>query len=116
MTKGEFAEILADVRSAMLRTMGRGATPWDINNGGCDDFADTVVEIVEQKFPGEVIEGVSMDAYDPDLLHTTIWWKGRFYDAECLSGVAEKSWRKLPIVVNKGLTKAQALRRGYKCS
>ena len=115
MTKDEFRQILEHVRKAMLRDLGRGAAPWDINNGSCDDFADTVVETVELNFPGEEIQGVYMMDYDPDLSHTAIYWKGRLYDAECLSGVTEKNWKKLPIVANKGLTRAQALRRGYRC-
>lgn len=115
MTKTEFREILTAVRDSMLESMERGATPWDINNGSCDDFADAVVEVIKASFPGEEIQGVYMMDYDPDLFHTAIYWKGRLYDAECLAGVTEKNWEKLPIVANKGLTRAQALRRGYGC-
>lgn len=115
MKKAEFAKILERVRDALLQELGYGATPWDINNGVCDDFTDNVVEIVKEQFPGEKIVGVSMMDYDPDLSHTAIYWKGRLYDAECLAGVTEKNWKKLPIVANKGMTRAQALRRGYRC-
>lgn len=109
MTKKEFTKILTDVRDRLLRS---NSTPWDINNGACDEFADTVVEIVKYMYPGERIDGVNMQEYDPDLCHTTVLWKGKFYDAECLSGV--RSWRGLPIVANKGLTRSQALRYGKK--
>lgn len=69
-------------------------SPYDINNGECEDFA---LEIIRR-----------MGGYSPDLTdgapndmecklpgHYWIEYKGKYYDAECPQGVSK--WQELPI-------------------
>lgn len=118
MDEREFRQILVDVRRSLLKRMRdegfRGATPWDINNEFCDEFADTVVSVVNERHPEERLEGIYMMGFDEDLLHTTILWRGKLYDAECVEGVKLKDWRRLPIVRNKGMDRDEAIQRGAK--
>lgn len=130
MTQKQFESILFHVQFVLLETMksqgfwhGEGkkrklrydATPWDINNGLCDDFADTVVGIVKERYPKEKVDAPDLREYGApeEVAHVPVVWRGKFYDAECIKGV--KDWKKLPLVVNAKLPRSKAIRHGKKC-
>lgn len=130
MNESEFRTILVRVRDRLLarmrsegfwheRRLRRDATPWDVNNGYCDEFADGVMaEVYGQSFEPEDMGPndpyvVDLATFDEDLAHCAVRWRGKFYDAECVSGV--RSWRRLPIVVNRGKSRSQALKSGWRC-
>jgi hypothetical protein len=80
------------------------AHAYDINNGLCNDFADTI----ESRVDGA--EGLWMEEIDPkyeDYSHCVIRYNGRFYDAECPQGV--DSLDALPLVKNRGRTREQII-------
>ena len=106
------ADVMRQVRDELLAEMKRDGfwldrklrfdpTPWDINNGYCDDFADRCAELINGS------EAVDLMEYDEELAHTALLYRGKFYDAECLGGAV--SWQDLPIVKNMGKTRAQVL-------
>ena len=75
-------------------------SPYDINNGECEDFA---MEILDKM--GGYSEDITkvctqnfVDFGSLDLGHVWILYKGKHYDAECSNGV--KDWKNLPIFKN----------------
>jgi hypothetical protein len=85
---------LISVRNALLEEMRRGGfyydnelrhdpTPWDINNGWCEEYANDVQTIAPS------VDVVWLDGLlgDDAPAHCAILYQGRFYDAECISGV-----------------------------
>lgn len=71
-----------------------GLSPWDINNGHCDTFANNVIErcggesdfLFEMQTENVVVDGPG---------HVWIWYNGLHYDAETLNGVSD--WSELSI-------------------
>lgn len=89
---------------------GKEPHPWDINNGRCEEFA----EAVAARVPG----AEAIPAYDPefhparddggwDCDHFVVEFAGRFYDAECHSGVERV--RDLPIYRNRGRSRSEVI-------
>lgn len=126
MTEKEFRDILLHVRGTLLDAMEKHGfwheeklrfdpTPWDINNGLCDEFADTVVGIVKERYPKEKVDAPDLREYGApeEVAHVPVVWRGKFYDAECIKGV--KDWKKLPLVVNRKLPRPKAIGYGKKC-
>lgn len=77
-------------------------TPYDINNGGCEEFCSDVCNLLGGE--SDVLYGAGaenmrdFEDYFEDwseVSHTFIVYKGRYYDAECLSGVDH--WFDLPL-------------------
>lgn len=111
--------VLREVTAIMLQRLdadppaylrGKEPRPWDINNGRCEEFAETVAARV----PG----AAALPAYDPDLHparedggwdcdHFVVEFAGRFYDAECHSGVDRV--RDLPIYRHRGQSRSEVL-------
>lgn len=120
MTETEFQDILRDTREDILAVMRQegfyfgksrklryDATAWDLNNGACEEFADAVVEAVPEAdalYPAELVPGMEL----LDCPHVMLFWRGKFYDAECIQGV--KDWRDLPLMKNRGKSRARVLR------
>lgn len=91
--------------TALIRAMVRkwGERPYDINNGGCEDFA---MELID-RLGGYVTdaEGRPTDngPYELDTNnfcewlpnHVWVFYEGKHYDAECPQGV--DSWKDLPL-------------------
>jgi len=68
-------------------------SPHNINNGECEDFAMTIIERMGG-YTEELREGTpDFDSVLPG--HYWIEYKGKYYDAECPSGVSD--WHKLPV-------------------
>ena len=117
LTAMKFTEILSGVRDNMLAEMRDGfwregtvrydATSWDLNNGGCIEFAERAVELIGDRYPEEKIAQVALEQFDPDLAHDVVKWRGKFYDAECVTGASK--WRDLPVVRNRKKTREQVL-------
>jgi hypothetical protein len=111
-----FVMALREVTETMLRRLqvsppaylaGKEPRPWDINNGRCEEFAESVAARV----PG----ATATPAYDPELHptredggwdcdHFVVEFAGRFYDAECHSGVERV--RDLPIYRHRGQSRS----------
>lgn len=121
MTEKEFRAILRDIREDFLDGMRRqgfyygkpsgklryDATPYDVNQGLCQGFARAVMEAVpESQYWWLPPEGE--DPEDPlKCSHAFVLWRGKYYDAECISGV--KDWQQLPFVRNWGKSRAKVL-------
>jgi len=74
-------------------------SPSKINNGRCEDFA---MEIID-KMGGysNILYEVCTEnfvEFGELVSHVWIYYKGRYYDAECLQGV--RNWKELPIFKN----------------
>lgn len=74
----------------------QGFTPFQINNGNCDIFANEVIT----KLGGysDILYDVCTENFVKfgELIgHIWITYKGKYYDVECPNGV--KDWKKLPI-------------------
>jgi len=67
-----------------------GLSPYEINTGSCDNFADSVLD--EAKHCGL---DVSLRE-DENVGHIWVVYKGRHYDAEVPKGVSD--WKELPII------------------
>jgi len=94
-------------------------TAWDINNGFCEDWANYVCTLL----PGATYSWINElphnckpedgfcrcedNGYIPS--HCVVKYRGLLYDAECHTGV--KSWRKLPVQLHKGMTRAEVIKR-----
>lgn len=84
-------------------------TAWDLNCGGCEDFAVAVekqvpdVELIwgEEAGYGEALSGGLAD-------HMYICWQGRYYDAQELDGVDDP----LQLPLARGVTRTAAEREG----
>lgn len=59
-------------------------TPYDINNGCCDEWAELVSKNLEDHANVEIWETVFLFA---DTSHVFLRINNKFYDAECLDGV-----------------------------
>lgn len=103
--------IRAEATAFLLRLAARppaylsGVAPdvWDINNGWCLVFAETVAERV----PGaKVVDAADLGA-DPSVCHYVLVHNGRFYDAEAPEGM--EAVCDLPIYHNRGKTRAQVV-------
>jgi hypothetical protein len=103
MTPAERRAILEDVTERHLRQMqesgwwfvnDRGIheirydrpTPWDINNGDCEEWA----EAAQARVGGDVVW------IEPLAAHAVLRLAGLYFDAQCLDGVRTR--RELPIV------------------
>lgn len=74
-----------------------GYTPYEINNGQCQEFA----EALQQRVRGATLMEVGTDEngdFNEDPIHFFVKFKGRYYDAEAPLGV--RDWRNLPIFHN----------------
>jgi hypothetical protein len=71
-----------------------GKTPYQINDGECDDFADKLQEQIGGVFLQTAPwDGNFVSSQLPG--HAWVYWGGRHYDAETPNGVAD--WKQLPI-------------------
>ena len=75
-----------------------GISPYDINCGECDEFAQTTIECLGG-YSDNLYELVTGN-FDPEMNtdlpgHMWIFYKGRHYDSESPYGVDD--WRQLPI-------------------
>jgi hypothetical protein len=93
---------LRDLIRRLVNACGR--SPYDINNGDCDSFADALYVAAEQM--GLYVEW--FDSYDEVGLPVHCWVciDGKHYDAEAPEGARE--WRELPIFRNHFLKKAKS--------
>jgi len=86
-----------NITKAILELITKyGLTPFDINDGNCDSFAN---DITDMGF-GQAIWGddLDMDLWSLDVQHIDdwlgcfgaghcfIWYNGKFYDSECPQG------------------------------
>lgn len=84
-------EVMARVTRLMLARVNRTgwpehpgkAQPWDINRGRCVEWA----ELVARHVPGAVM--CEWDDAETGMLHTFVYYAGRYYDAECHEGAAD---------------------------
>lgn len=104
---GTFRDVLLDIRAGLLARMAEeGFTDWDtgevrhdptprdINHGWCGDFGDEVVE----RFPeAETFWLDELGVPGEASAHRVVVWEGRWYDAECLDGVAPADVLTLPL-------------------
>lgn len=76
------------------REAHRPTTPFDVNNGYCEEWANLVVE----HLPGaQVVDPGNFSGNSDDSLeagHVFVLYRGKFYDAEATDGVS--SWLELP--------------------
>lgn len=80
------------------------AHPWDINNGLCEDFAETI----ESKVPGAQLFWLEeLDSKYQNDGHCIIKFEGRFYDAECPQGVDKLE--EIPFLLNRGKGRAEVI-------
>jgi hypothetical protein len=81
-------------------------TPYDINNGLCDNFASDLVEKTGGAMVGvghsdllkktKIDGGKGISWSEPDIPgHVWLFWNGKHYDAEAPLGV--KNWKDLPV-------------------
>jgi hypothetical protein len=82
--------LLAWIRRTGWPDYTGAASPSDINHGRCVEWAEFVCASV----PGAVM--AEWDDPPSGLLHTFVYWRGRYYDADCLDGV--DSADRLPIL------------------
>ena len=114
LTPSEFTAYLRALRQRLMVEF-HAQTPWDLNNGFCSEFADTVENEVDGAVGLEYghlhldysdftkykidLKTIPRDEPRPDIdelpSHVFVRWHGRFYDAECLRGVDDP--RKLPL-------------------
>lgn len=88
-----------NVEAAIKQTAKQmGLSPFDINNGYCEEFARQVCRLVngaeETSAPGEGFspeEAAEWGIEPEELLFGHVWieYKGRCYDAECPEGVED---------------------------
>lgn len=91
---------------ARRRSWGKTPTAWDVNNGGCEDFALAVHERVPETLYtwgadagyGEPLGGGLAD-------HMFLTWRGRHYDAQAIDGVSDP--KDLPIARGEPRPKAR---------
>ena len=72
-------------------------TPFDINNGYCQEWAEYVREELERAGEDVEVEETPVD-YDASG-HFWLKIDNRYYDAECLDGVTD--WKLLPIFMRQ---------------
>ena len=65
----------------------RGIVPYDINNGYCSEWADSVFASLDTTT--SIVEVWETPFGIADTSHTFIRIDGLFYDAECLTGVSD---------------------------
>lgn len=70
---------------------------WDINNGRCDEWAGLAARRL----------GVGSCTMWMDPYHCVLFYKGRWYDADCLDG--EVDWANLPMFKDPGLDRPEPL-------
>lgn len=75
------ARILSDVTREMLESWG---TPYEINNGGCEEWADTVLQRLSDS--PHAVEVWATPYFFADTTHSFVRIDGLFYDAECPEG------------------------------
>jgi len=82
------------------------ATPWDINNGCCEDWAEAVASQVR----GAYVLWLDDDEDAPHYCrHCVIDYRRRYYDADCLDGVDDVM--DLPILKGKKRPRGRRLLR-----
>ena len=103
----EITPVLIKIRDELLDSMRANgfwyndelrhdATTWDINNGLCEDFGETVIEHV----PDAECDWADALLDDDDApAHYVVIWHDRYYDAECVEGV--DNVRDLPIFAQR---------------
>ena len=86
---------MANIKQVILKTKQEFKSPgYIINSGLCEDFALRVIDRLGG-YSNELTDGAP-DDIDCELPgHYWIEYQGRYYDAECSSGVTD--WRNLPI-------------------
>lgn len=98
-------EILQDMREQGFYYKGKKLytpTLWDINCGFCEWFG----EEVEERIPGANCFWMDDEGYD--CSHYVVEYQGKYYDAECIDGVA--SLDDLPIIKNRKKTREQVFK------
>lgn len=89
------------MRSATRLFLREVPTTWDINNGLCEDWAETVCADFAEA------EAVWLDSFDAEANHCAVRCFDRWYDAECLDG--EEDWRELPFWKNRNRSREAVL-------
>jgi hypothetical protein len=110
MTEQESQTLLTQTRDSFLAKMQEKGfwylSPWDINNGLCEDFAEEISKLVPTAEVVDIVrfEGTEDEDSNNDLLleyaHFWILWNGKHYDAEYIEGVVNH--RDLPFFNPKG--------------
>lgn len=85
-------EIRKIIEAVNLEFENRGLTPYQINNGYCNEWADTVFE--EMAKTDHVVESWETMWGISECSHSFIRVNGIFYDAECTMGT--KNYMGLP--------------------
>lgn len=87
----KLSEILKDV------TDNFEESPFEINNGCCEEWAEQVLERINQEKSSIFSDFGRWDTvpFLADTNHAFIFVDGKFYDAECLEGVED--YMQLPI-------------------
>ncbi len=80
----------------------QGFTPFEINNGNCDIFADEIAQKIP-KAKTTATDYVNMD----EFTHWYVKYKGKFFDAECPYGV--KDYLKLPTFKREKIEKGDII-------
>lgn len=84
------------MRKVTQQFADEGVTPYNINDGECDAWAQEVMDLLEDsKHEVEIWETVFCFA---DTTHVFLRVDGKFYDAECLQGADDHM--ELPIFAN----------------
>jgi len=124
MTRREFNHILTQERNTLLERIANegfyyrkekryDATTWDINNGYCDEFAQSVFD----RLGGETDKMYGIWLHDIGEFqkqmegcgeHYVIFYNQKYYDAECIGGVDNPLF--LPFYLNKYKTREQVIK------
>lgn len=108
--KARFREILIEVRDETLRYLEKQGwlgkdkqpplfpTTWDINCGDCETFAVDVCMRVSGAQAVWLDELNAVPLEEEWIAHCVVFYKDRYYDAECIDGVDK--WEDIPLVKN----------------
>jgi len=86
-------EFRGAIQACLREFLKEYKTPYEINDGACEDFMQCVIEKVPKASDrsSESVDG------EYTLLpgHVWIFYRGKHYDAETINGV--KNWKDLPV-------------------
>lgn len=84
------AEAMAQVTQSFAE---EGITPYEVNNGNCDAWAEEVLGLLGET--GHKVQIWATPMFYADTTHIFLRIDGKFYDAECSAGVDDHN--ELPI-------------------